>query len=373
MTPLDHALAYHARGWSTVPVGKDKKSFVKWEQWQHELPPEPAICEWWKHRPNAGIGIILGHVSGNLAVRDFDDPESYRRWREMNPDLATTLPTVETARGYHVYFTANVAKSVEFDDGELRGEGAYVVAPPSIHKDGAAYTWIIPPNGRVPKADPALFSARAFATDSVTELTEQTEGNQRQWAANSRESPPENLEDALTWSQPTGPGLRHHCIFDFARMLKALPEYADRQAADLLETFVVWWDHAEPNTSGDHDLAESFTEFEIAWANVQVPWGESLNMAAVIEMARQLEPLERLVAFRSEPLISLANVCCVLQKNTGDQPFWLSTRDAGKVIGSDQMKAWRYLKRLENEGVIECIERGTRGTSGKATRYRYVG
>lgn len=94
-----------------------------------------------------GLAVICGKVSGYLVVRDFDTADSHRRWAERFPELAEILPTVQTARGFHVYFTGNLDRIVtvrggEVHEGELRG-GGYVLLPPSKHPSGLTYRWTV--------------------------------------------------------------------------------------------------------------------------------------------------------------------------------------------------------------------------------------
>src|SRR5207245_8411583 len=88
--------------------------------------------------PNANIGIATGPDSG-LVVLDVDCPEILNGWQ------SDTL-TAETGKGQHFYFALNgtaVKNSVrKLGDGlDLRGDGGYVVAPPSRHASGVTYTW----------------------------------------------------------------------------------------------------------------------------------------------------------------------------------------------------------------------------------------
>ena len=96
-----------------------------------------------------GIAVICGKVSENLEVIDIDcknDPsgrlekEFFALLNEVCPELAFNLVTVSTInKGYHLYYrcdqvessrvlSANSKKEVLI---ETRGEGAYVIAPPS--------------------------------------------------------------------------------------------------------------------------------------------------------------------------------------------------------------------------------------------------
>jgi hypothetical protein len=75
-------------------------------------------------------------VSG-IVVADYDKGEI--------PEILT--PTVRTSRGAHFYFSTSEALRIEHhDQGELRGLGGYVVAPPSVHPSGHVYEWILHPD-----------------------------------------------------------------------------------------------------------------------------------------------------------------------------------------------------------------------------------
>ena len=160
---LSAANDYLARGWSVLPIASNKKPAIKtWKPLQRERPDQSDFIEWFK--PTAfggsvvGLGIILGDVSGGLVVRDFDEPGSYEAWKAQFPEFAATLPTVQTGRGHHVYARVPGCKTRKLGDGELRAEGSYVVAPPSMHASGAEYSWIVPlTNGEIPIVEEGLF------------------------------------------------------------------------------------------------------------------------------------------------------------------------------------------------------------------------
>lgn len=164
---LEAALWYRRRGWSVIPVGRNKKPVrgLKWKRYETELPAESQVLDWFTKYPDANVAVVLGPVSGDLASRDFDSDEAWQAFQREYPDLAKTLPVVSTFRGKHVYFTGTTGIRI-FRDGELRGEGGYCVLPPSVHETGIIYRWDQPRNGAVPIVDPIIF-AREFA--SVTE------------------------------------------------------------------------------------------------------------------------------------------------------------------------------------------------------------
>ena len=145
ITPLlEAALEYQKRGFSVIPCRPDKKPYVSWTEFQKRRAAKEEINQWWHKHPEAMIGIVTGEISG-LFVVDCDTPEGYESVNALIPD-STTFPIVRTQRGgWHLYclfpkdsnltIGAGVMPGVDF-----RGEGGYVIAPPSRGEKGA-YTW----------------------------------------------------------------------------------------------------------------------------------------------------------------------------------------------------------------------------------------
>lgn len=94
-----------------------------------------TIRAWWNRWPNANIGIAL--APSHLCVIDVDGPEGIPAYHELN--LPPTL-TVTTGRGTHHYYAGNAPTAILAPKLDLRGDGAYVIAPPSIHETGVLYT-----------------------------------------------------------------------------------------------------------------------------------------------------------------------------------------------------------------------------------------
>lgn len=165
---------FAARGWSLIPLSpQTKRPTVKWKPYQTERAEERQLRSWFLHR-GLNAAVVFGAVSGGLCSRDFDDVAEYDRWAAHHPDLAATLPTVETRRGRHVYFRAEAEAVRELRialgrdpdrigalvvaGGELRcGVGCYSVIPPSTHPSGFVYRWLIEPAESIPLVDPQVF------------------------------------------------------------------------------------------------------------------------------------------------------------------------------------------------------------------------
>lgn len=104
----------------------------------------------WTEYPDANIGIVTG---GSLVVLDMDPRNGGEKSLEKLEARIGPLPapTVLTGGGgKHWYFTVNKPVSTRklLPGIDLRGEGAQVVAPPSVHPDtGRVYTFT---NGATP-------------------------------------------------------------------------------------------------------------------------------------------------------------------------------------------------------------------------------
>jgi P4 family phage/plasmid primase-like protien len=139
-------------GFSVFPVKRGgKEPMGKWKD-HHTNAPDPAKVARWVDM-QANIGIACGAVSG-LVVLDLDTPEAVAEAQRLG--IPETI-TAHTGRGFHVYFRHPGGKIGNrariFPGADVRGDGGYVVAPPSLHPSGARYKWAHPP-GLFDLADP---------------------------------------------------------------------------------------------------------------------------------------------------------------------------------------------------------------------------
>ena len=136
------ALQYREKGFSVIPCGKDKTPLIKWLPHQEKRATEEEIRQWWAKWPNANIGIITGKISG-ITVLDFDSQEGVENFLA---NFKGVTPCVDTPRGMHAYFAyedgiRNTVKVNGFDI-DVRSDGGYVIAPPSVNAEGKQYKWI---------------------------------------------------------------------------------------------------------------------------------------------------------------------------------------------------------------------------------------
>lgn len=140
---LEYALRYRRRGFSVIPCKKDKKPYIKWEPYQLQKPSEEEIKKWWSDNPNANIAIICGHVSG-VDVLDLDSQEAFDTVNDFYLSDTFETPTVKTPKGRHLYFKhrpglTNAVRAIKGTD--IRTNGGYVIAPPSVNGSSTPYYW----------------------------------------------------------------------------------------------------------------------------------------------------------------------------------------------------------------------------------------
>jgi hypothetical protein len=141
---LEQALKYrNDNKFSVFPVGQDKKPLVEWKKYQGYMAEDDHIIRWWQKWPRANVGIATGKLS-DLGVVDIDSEEGRKNIMEvLGPNWAA--PLVRTPRGgIHIYFKNDnrVKNKVGVIPGtDFRGEGGYVVAPPSLGQNGKPYEW----------------------------------------------------------------------------------------------------------------------------------------------------------------------------------------------------------------------------------------
>ncbi len=148
-TTLNVALDFLQREWSIIPVGSDKRSLVNWKPYQDRSATPARVREWFENYPDAGIAIVTGEVS-KLVVIGVDvrngGRESFDQLQQQHGRLPQTV-TVKTGGGGRHFYFQHPGVSVRPSAGKLgpgldiRGDGGYVVAPPSRHESGTLYEW----------------------------------------------------------------------------------------------------------------------------------------------------------------------------------------------------------------------------------------
>ena len=153
---LEAALQYAGRGWrvfpccSILPDGSctcgrpacaDPGKHPRIRVWQRNATTDARqVAAWWRKWPLSNVAI----VADRLVVADLDSAEQIAQLRKIaleSGGLPTTL-VGRTGRGFHLYFVGSLPGSRVVDGILVRGQGGYVLAPPSRHVSGVVYEWL---------------------------------------------------------------------------------------------------------------------------------------------------------------------------------------------------------------------------------------
>ncbi len=170
------AIEYAEKGWSCFPLSLgDKRPLASWRQYQTSIASEDEIASWSEngaprtdadtkavvgHEKYFNLALVTGAISGFVVV-DCDNEAAVQYAQKNN--LVSPI-AVQTSRGMHYYWRhpqngrryRNKAGSKpgaswhNFPGLDFRGDGGYVVAPPSVslHPTGEIkheYAWRIAP------------------------------------------------------------------------------------------------------------------------------------------------------------------------------------------------------------------------------------
>jgi|GEM_PF-5210948 len=158
---------YQSNGWRAIPLdppvrgsnGKTPPRGFPLATYLHDDNPPPIPDQWLE---TSNVGIVTGRVS-SIAVLDLDNADAIDQAKRFG--LPET-PMAASGRGMHVYFQYDPAlrTGVGLLPGlDLKSDGGYVVAPPSVHASGKQYRWIVPPETPLAPAPSWLFALVAFA------------------------------------------------------------------------------------------------------------------------------------------------------------------------------------------------------------------
>lgn len=149
---LNTALRYLDHGLAVIPTWRSKSKNPHLDHYTEFFSRLPTHEEWrrWAYRwPQTNLAALTGYWLNYIAL-DFDDQETYKVWSTGvgGDGLAEQTWTVQTGRGYHVWFQSkeDPGKSRIYRRGNLeillRARGGYCIVPPSVHHSGVNYKTI---------------------------------------------------------------------------------------------------------------------------------------------------------------------------------------------------------------------------------------
>jgi hypothetical protein len=148
---LAAALDYAARGLLVFPC-RGKVPLTA-HGFQEATTDPGVIAEWWRQAADANVAVRTGAESG-VTVLDIDAEHggfgSLAELERKHGKLPKTARVLTGGGGQHIYFFHPVGRELRNSAGRLgagldvRGDGGYVIAPPSVHDSGRPYKWMRP-------------------------------------------------------------------------------------------------------------------------------------------------------------------------------------------------------------------------------------
>ena len=152
----DAAILYLNKGINCIATGSTKRAIMAWKKYQTTLIAIDEIEEQFNNINTKGLAVICGSISGGLEVIDLDlkydlTGTLYDRLIEECPKLKDLYTIKTKSGGYHFYYyceqiegNKKLANRYPTEDElkanphekeivliETRGEGGYVIAPPT--------------------------------------------------------------------------------------------------------------------------------------------------------------------------------------------------------------------------------------------------
>lgn len=169
---LEAALLYASMGWRVFPLKPRSKSPATVHGFKDATTDAGQISAWWTQNPAYNVGIATGD---GLVVIDVDDKpknpvqgsDMLRDWEYEHGHLSETVTAISGTGGTHYYYDVGDVSVPSSQSAtlfiDLRGDGGYIVAPPSIHPDtGEPYMWDIEPSLDNPPAKVSTVEKRCL-------------------------------------------------------------------------------------------------------------------------------------------------------------------------------------------------------------------
>jgi hypothetical protein len=159
---IAEVLTLAERGWRLLPCAERGKIPLIKDWTRRASCDSEAIRSWAQRHPGCNWGLATGPESKVWALDVDGEPgrESLNSLVAQYGEAWTRTITVQTSKGMHLYFSYPSNGAIRNSASKLatgldtRGDGGYVLVPPSIHPSGATYQWTTPLNGQPPASTP---------------------------------------------------------------------------------------------------------------------------------------------------------------------------------------------------------------------------
>lgn len=298
----DYVALYRDLGWQAVPAlhpadvreGEAwKRPAIEWRAHTKEFVPHDQAVDWFRNSRGRNVGVITGSCSGDLWVLDLD--------LQRNPFAQTFLdilielnggddfdtPTQRTGGGgLQIFFRSFGGKPAPTGKTavgiDVRGQGGFVMCPPSTHESGRQYEWV---PGREPWRV-ATQDAPQFVLDAVEKLLAEhghTQTQPRERVDHEGESKDafgfrtdgrEEFMARMIWAR----------VIELRRLLDERPD-EDESESFCEDCYGLYSRNVRARLPGDHDEAleregRGRSAFRERWRAAMAKWDERVTEEA---------------------------------------------------------------------------------------------
>ena len=278
-------------------------------------------------------------------------------------DLVNLLPKTYTeisasGRGLHLFGRGALSRNRRSDAVEAYGHNRFIVVTGQVH-DG---------RGDLANVTPADLKAVLGIGSVIRDIRCNSD-----LSVHSDFSDISDLSDlsdnqigkVIARTMPHQQGERNRKLFDLARGLKFDAGLKDAPIRQLKPIVRAWHRKALP-VIGTKPFDETMADFVHAWEKARSPLFAGPLEAAKAEAIAHMPDVAG--EYDSEPVKRLVSLCWHLQQIAGDGAFYLSSHDAGRFMGTTQPYAYKALRLLTSDQLLEVAEVGS---ERRATRYRF--
>lgn len=136
--------------WNVFPLIPKRKEPITSNGFRDATTEISRIVNWWTEYPDANVGIRTGKESGFIVIDIDGEIGDYYLEKLVSQYgvLPDTVISITGSGGKHILFKYPNIPNVVIKNKvnwlekiDIRGDGGYIVAPPSIHPNGRQYEW----------------------------------------------------------------------------------------------------------------------------------------------------------------------------------------------------------------------------------------
>jgi hypothetical protein len=142
---LSAALQVAAQGFSVFPCQYRTKRPATFNGFKNATTNPATLRRWFGSATPYNVAVATG-LTSRCFVLDVDNDDSFQQLIARHGELPLTRQS-RSSRGVHHWFRLNAPLQGNNDGRvghklDIKADGGYIMAPPSVHESGALYAWL---------------------------------------------------------------------------------------------------------------------------------------------------------------------------------------------------------------------------------------